>query len=152
MGTAILFHRNPNSNTSTNFPVTRQSQTSLTAWRFLKFLQQCNRWSGLMGCEAASLGKWFLTLPRNASPSSSKFQVLFFFIGLELFELRFHFFRNVGNHLPSHTVISHKTQILDYDVAKTSEIAKFFLWILTWTKPHVAIQELLPANKQTWRR
>jgi hypothetical protein len=47
-------------------------------------------------------------------------------LGLELFELRFHFFRNVRNHLPSHTVISQKTQIIDYAVAKTSEIAKVF--------------------------
>jgi hypothetical protein len=29
-----------------------------------------------MGCEAASLGKWFQTFRRNVSPSSSKFQVL----------------------------------------------------------------------------
>jgi hypothetical protein len=48
-------------------------------------------------------------------------------LGLKLFELRFHFFRNFGNHLPSHTDISQKTQILDYAVAKTSEIAKLFM-------------------------
>lgn len=69
-------------------------------------------------------GKWFRAFRTKVSPSSFKLQVLCFFMDLKLFKLRWFFSETSETIYP---VTSLKTQILDYAVTKTSEIAKVFM-------------------------